>query len=121
MTTIGIDIGGPGAPRPRLGLEDGGFVSLSCSNCRKPLATLWVTKPRADIVWRVRASCPYCGDKSYIQEVRGLFHPAGHGIPNPDNPDDPDDNLVITSIASIGEEKDSDGNPVVLFVVKEQK
>lgn len=119
-------ISGPRPPRPPLGLRDGGHVLLRCSCCNKPLADVHITQPgklRPDgkpFVWKVRALCPYCGDKSYIRRIEGLWHPAGHGVPNPANPDDPDDNLVITSIANFLEEVDREGDTVILFDVRVQ-
>lgn len=50
-----------------------------CSNCDAPLADICVTKPDAKdrqgnpLVWNFVCLCPHCGDRSYPEEVRGLF------------------------------------------------
>jgi len=41
------------------------------------LAKIWVVKPNLPIQSFVRAECAYCGDHSFIIEVKGRFL-AGH-------------------------------------------
>lgn len=60
------------------GLVDGGHTYPSCSNCRALLADIWVVRPHETEKWKLRASCPFCGDKSFIFEVQGGFHYAGY-------------------------------------------
>lgn len=75
------------------GLEDGGHVYIRCSNCEAFLMDLWRTMPRAGeddkpMKWKLRASCPWCGDKSYVTEVEGVFHRGGYGKVKEDDPND---------------------------------
>jgi RNA polymerase subunit RPABC4/transcription elongation factor Spt4 len=49
---------------------------IECSSCQKKLANLRVDEKEA-IDWKIKASCPYCGDTSFTQEFRGLFQYCG--------------------------------------------
>ena len=62
-----------------IGLQDAGHVYLDCSACGALLVDIWSTDPNQDFTWKVRANCPFCGDKSYEKEVKGLFHYGGYG------------------------------------------
>ena len=53
---------------------DGNHIILSCSNCNKSLLDIWLTKPDADISFKMTASCGFCGDKSWSQIIEGGFH-----------------------------------------------
>lgn len=66
-------------------------IRIDCSNCNKPLVDLWLIHP-IEQTFRLRANCPYCGDKSFIKEINWRFH---IGPPN--------DSLSCTSI-NYGEE-----------------
>lgn len=71
------------------GLVDGGHVILSCSNCNALLMDVFRTRPHEPEVWRLRCSCPFCGDASFVAEVRGGFHYGGYGrIKKDDDSDD---------------------------------
>ena len=54
--------------------------SLECSSCSKTLVGLWVvlemdeSKKSKLKQTRIRCSCPYCGDKSFVKEVSGDFY-----------------------------------------------
>lgn len=69
------------------GLSDGGHTLLKCSNCEAILMDVWVTRPHESEEYRLRASCPFCGDKSFITKVKGGFHYGGFGKVKPDDPD----------------------------------
>ncbi len=56
-----------------VGLVDGGHNILKCSNCGKSLVDVWVTT-KSEVRTTFRANCPFCGDKSFSQEVKGLCH-----------------------------------------------
>lgn len=47
-------------------------VKLKCSNCEKDLVDIWFGVPSQQ-VFKLRATCPYCGDKSFIKEIKGNF------------------------------------------------
>ena len=102
-------------PREPIGLQDGGHVILRCSACNAQLLDVWIQMPQTGQKWRGRALCPYCGDKSYIQEWSGGFAPGGIAIPNPD---DPENDWEKTRLVDFSDEKDAEGNDVIVFHVK---
>lgn len=61
------------------GLSDGKHNYLSCSNCRAILMDVWVTRPHEQFTFKLRASCPWCGDRSFITKIQGGFHMGGYG------------------------------------------
>ncbi len=74
-------------PTDPKGLKDAGHFIIECSNCLKPLVDLWLTRPgerirykdgkeikTLNVVWKVQATCCYCGDHSFVQEIQGGFH-----------------------------------------------
>ena len=79
------------------GLKDGGHVYPSCSNCNAILMDIWRTRPHEPEVWKVRANCPFCGDKSFATEVQGGFHFGGFGLIKQD---DEDDDIPSTTVES---------------------
>jgi hypothetical protein len=124
-----VTVGRPRAA-PLMGLRNGGQVVPRCSNCDRPLCTLFITMPHATmpdgspLTWRVRAECAYGCKKadgspetSFVQEVTGMFHRGGYGI---DNPADPDDSAMVTKIVAEREEF-IDGESVVTFQTQECK
>jgi hypothetical protein len=68
-------------------IKDDGNVIIYCSNCNKPLIDLLITNSDADFIWKCIAECCYCGDKSFIKEVKGIFRPGGCVTVNEKNPD----------------------------------
>lgn len=68
-------------------IKDGGNIILYCSNCNKPLVDLFITDTQNDFVWKCVAECCYCNDKSFIQEVKGMFRPGGCVTVDKENPD----------------------------------
>jgi len=54
-------------------LVDGQTILLKCSNCRKELAEIWITRPQAPLLSKVRAKCA-CGDYSFLIDVHGMFN-----------------------------------------------
>lgn len=97
-------------PKEPIGLKDGGHVILSCSNCAAQLVDIWIQMPDSGQHWKGRATCPYCGDKSYIQEWDGGYAIGGISIPNPKDSDNP---IEKTRIVDVGTE----GDDVILFRV----
>lgn len=93
------------------GLRDDGHVLLSCSNCRAALMDVWRTRPHEPQTWKVRATCPFCGDKSFVREVRGGFHNGGIALSRDDEPDE--DKAVSTVVESFDIQGDT-----FLFTVK---
>lgn len=69
-------------------LADGGHSYLSCSDCNAWLVDVWVTRPNEEMVWKLQAECPFCGDRSFVTELKGGFHYGGAYTPNPEDPDD---------------------------------
>lgn len=59
--------------RETYGLVDGGHIILKCSNCRKELVDILITRPHETSRWNVVAKCCFCGDRSKFTEVRGGF------------------------------------------------
>ena len=55
-------------------IENGGHVIFSCSTCEQELIDVWVTKPEADVTFKITANCWSCGDKSFSQIIKGGFH-----------------------------------------------
>lgn len=45
---------------------------LACASCQKSLLHWFVTNPNKTLT-KIRANCPFCGDKSFITEVYGKF------------------------------------------------
>lgn len=58
-------------------LDDGGHTIIKCSNCGKELCDIWVIRPTIQIDSEITASCDFCGDKSFVQYIRGQFS-LGH-------------------------------------------
>jgi hypothetical protein len=76
----------------RQGLKDGGHIIIRCSNCNKPLADIWRTRPNMKdprtsklFEWKFVAECCYCKDKSYITTVSGGVHIGGYGVTTYEN------------------------------------
>ncbi len=53
----------------------------------------WLSNPDAidrmtgkPFEWKVQANCPFCGDKSFVGTVYGIYHVGGYGIINPKDP-----------------------------------
>lgn len=55
-------------------LKNGEHRIIKCSNCGKSLCDIWITQPDLDVHSEIVASCDYCKDKSFIEEVDGKFH-----------------------------------------------
>lgn len=76
-----------------VGLEDGGHTILKCSGCGRGLIDIFRTQPNAIdpatrkvFEWKVKAKCCFCGDHSYITEIKGKFHLSGYGVIKEDDP-----------------------------------
>lgn len=80
------------------GLRDGGHTYINCSNCRAILLDVFVTRPHEPDVWKVKATCPFCGDESFIHEIQGGFHAGGFGVIKPDNVDDDIPSTIVSDI-----------------------
>lgn len=70
------------------GLRDGGHNYLSCSNCRAMLMDVFITRPHEPELYKVRATCPWCGDTSFVADIRGGFHYGGYGVLKPGDDDE---------------------------------
>jgi hypothetical protein len=88
--------------RAPVGLVDGGHVYLACADCQALLVDVFITNPQAidpstgePFAWRLKALCPFCGEQSYVAEVRGTFYRGGIEIPKPD---DPTDGTPVTTV-----------------------
>lgn len=81
-------------------IEDHGNLIISCSNCNKPLVDLFITNTEADIQWQCVAECCYCGDKSFIKDVKGIFRPGGCITVDKENPDHFIQDTLLTDIVT---------------------
>lgn len=81
-------------------IKDDGNVIISCSNCNKPLVDLFITDAEADLIWNCVAECCYCGDKSFIKEVKGIFRPGGCVTIDEKNPDHFKLNTLLVDIVT---------------------
>jgi len=52
---------------------DGGHEIIKCSGCDCPLVDIWHIRPYETKITRIFATCPWCGEQSYIQEIKGGF------------------------------------------------
>lgn len=101
---------GEAKPKEKLGLKDGGHVYIPCSNCDAILMDVWRTMPDAinphtgkTFFWQLSANCPFCGDKSYLIPVEGIFHPGGYGRMKEDNPEDDIPSTIIDNFTTDGD------------------
>jgi hypothetical protein len=69
-------------------LIDNGEITLVCSNCDKPLLIVWSNRPNEKRVWKLRATCPYCNDRSFAFDMKGGFAYRGYDKPIPGLPAD---------------------------------
>jgi len=109
---------GPPRERVSVGLKNGKDFLFECSKCGKPLYQIKVVNPDADVEWRTRVKCCYCGDHSFIREFRGLYAHSGYGIPDPN---DPQEAIPVTEILEFKTETDSQGKPVLTVIVGAKK
>lgn len=89
--------------RVSAGLKDGGHVYLKCSSCLAVLMDIWVTRPHEKEIWKVRASCPFCGDKSFVEEIKGGFHQGGYGKVKEDDAESDFPSTAVTDISVVGD------------------
>ena len=86
-----------------LKIENGGIKKLRCMDCNKPLMNIWITVPKADFVFKNKASCPFCDGESREETVNGLFHygPIGRDESNdPTLVDNIDTNNDVAGVLS---------------------
>lgn len=81
--------------KEKVGLSNGGHTYIRCSNCEAILMDIFQTMKNAVnpntgkvFEWKIVASCPFCGDKSFPVDIQGTFHPGGYGKIKHDNEDD---------------------------------
>lgn len=98
-------------PREPVGLKDGGHIIMRCSCCDAQLVDIWIQMPDAPQHWKARATCPYCGDKSYVVEWDGGFAQGGIAVPNPNDEQNPFEKTRILDVGTEGED-------IILFHVK---
>lgn len=55
------------------GLVEHSHTLLGCSACGKELIDIMVVEPDAPLVTKIRAKCPFCGDRSLPSVIRGGF------------------------------------------------
>jgi hypothetical protein len=71
-------------------IYDGGEHTISCSNCRKQLVKIVVSRPKNPVQTTLTAHCPYCHNKSFAKTIEGVYVLGTH------NPE-----LVITDIQTL--------------------
>lgn len=51
---------------------------VKCSNCNKDLMIVKGKDTKKDFVSKIQVDCPFCGDHSYLKEIKGtfLYNPA---------------------------------------------
>lgn len=59
---------------------------LKCSNCRAVVADVWVVGPDVPQTNYFVANCPWCGDRTFAEEVVGSFVLGGYGTLKEDDP-----------------------------------
>lgn len=70
---------------------------LECSSCQRPLVEL-VLANKAELRWKVKADCPYCGDSSFTKDFDGAFSYKGieeNGVPK---------TMVVDAISDVSDE-----------------
>lgn len=84
------------------GVKFGGEKLLKCSACDKPLMKIVITRPEEKdpitkqvIEWRLMALCPYCGDHSFEEVIKGGWTYSGIEGPN---------ELLITEVSDLIED-----------------
>jgi hypothetical protein len=104
-------------------IEDGGSIVLSCSNCDKGLAVIFITRPhqknrKGEVVkWKAKAKCCYCGDFSFVKNFEGAFHYKGFDVPHPNgNPEDVEVYTNVTGVIISG-----DNDEMLLFETEKVK
>jgi hypothetical protein len=58
---------------------------IKCSNCGKDLLIIKSKVKNDSVVTKLQVGCAYCGDHSYVNEIKGTFmyHPSpGLGMKN---------------------------------------
>jgi len=97
----------------KLGFKDCGHVILKCSNCQKPIFSLWIIDKNASLEANYKATCPYCNGKSYTKTIKGRITTGG--IPaNGDYYSDESEVLTFMDSFDIVEE---DNESVILFKI----
>lgn len=99
------------------GLKDGGHVILKCSNCNKPVFSLWVVKPNFDFEASYKATCPYCDGKTYTKKIKGQITTGGI----PKNGDYYSDDTEVLTYMEKFDTIEENGEPVVLFKIGKNK
>lgn len=46
---------------------------IGCSNCGVPLGHVFNSDPEIPYLTRLVINCPYCGDKSYVYDIKGKY------------------------------------------------
>jgi hypothetical protein len=54
-------------------VDYGGDVVIRCSNCDRHLLSLVITRADAPVLNKIVVECCHCGDKSFEEEVKGMF------------------------------------------------
>lgn len=86
-------------------LVDCGEKDIKCSSCNKILLHFRIYLPQDECVQKIKATCPFCGDASFITSIYGRAHigPVGK-----------DEHLPPTIIEDI----DSLDNGVFLYKIR---
>lgn len=102
--------------RKAVGLVNGGHTILKCSNCGKGLIDIFHTQPDAidprtnkPFEWKAQAICCYCGDHSYVTDIKGKFYLGGYC----EKPDDENGNSLTQPDGF--DEKTIDGETVMII------
>lgn len=62
-------------------VEECGDIKILCSSCNKHIGTVVVTRPSQNIINEVIIKCPYCGDQSFKQNIKGkIFISSANGV-----------------------------------------
>lgn len=61
--------------------------NIKCANCKKKLVEIVKVKENESKVYEIKASCPFCGDSSFIYRISGqIFIQAASGVTIEDMP-----------------------------------
>ncbi len=74
-----------------------------CSNCRAILMDIMITSEKFDFETKIQATCPFCGDKSFVHIIKGLFYRGGYGKIKDDDEDQDVPSTIIDNVIEDGD------------------
>jgi len=62
------------------------------------LLDVWLTRPNEPETWQIRANCPFCGDGTFVETIRGGFCAGPYGTNKLDDDTDDVPSTVVLDI-----------------------